>query len=75
MKGFFIRIAKAIKEDPSIVVERSDVAEADGCSLEYLESLGIRKADLTKLERNGMVVRGRLPLKHGHKIKWLLLRG
>ena len=83
MKGFVKRVSEAIKIDPSIVVDRANIRQAKGHTLERLEYLGIREADLMKLEKNGMAARGLMPTeektpfgsrKSGHRVKWLLIR-
>lgn len=84
MRGFVQRVMDAVKKDPSIVCDRSKVTVEVGRSLEHLESLGVRKSDLKRLERQGLAVRGRMPdptlgigLKSKlspHRVRWILVR-
>lgn len=52
------RIEKALQANPNIVVSPKDIENTLGFELEYLESLGITKSDLKRLERHGLAVRG-----------------
>lgn len=74
MRGFAIRIMEAVKRDPNIVCDRDKLNAHVGSTQAYLETLGIRKADLLKLERHNMAIRGRLPERSGHRVRWIILR-
>jgi hypothetical protein len=71
--GLKVRLARAIHNDNSILSNPTKLTEAIGYSLEYLESLGLEKRDLIRLERIGKAIRGRLPTKAGHVLRWVIL--
>lgn len=52
------RVLKALQGDNSIVVSRDKLHEHKGFTQPYMESLGLSKVDLKKLERHGLAARG-----------------
>lgn len=68
------RVNIALNNDNSILVHRKDVLKSRPFSVEYLESLGLRKGDLKKLESAGLAIRGLARFgKNLSKIGWLLI--
>lgn len=74
------RLALAIENDNNIVVERSRLHEAKGVSLDYMQFIGLRKADLKALESKGIAIYGRVKIKvgniyPGHKTeaRWIIV--
>jgi hypothetical protein len=55
--SIWTRLREAITSDPSIIREESQVVPHSGFRQDYLESLGLKKSDLKKLERGGMALR------------------
>lgn len=85
MKKLYNRVKHAVQQDSSIVVERSKVSEYTGATTKYLQTLGLTKSDLLRLERAGLAIRGYLPKnirqeldgtsKHdGYERRWLLIK-
>lgn len=70
----FDRLKLAMGQDPRIVVAAADLPQVDGFTLDYLEQLGLEKRDLKKLERMGLAVRGRMPTKEGHRVRWVIVK-
>lgn len=54
----YIRIKAGNETSQGILVNRRDIAKSKPFSLEYMESIGLRKADLKKLVSAGLAIRG-----------------
>lgn len=71
------RIKKAVMEDNSIVVTKTELSNPEfkhsGFGMGHLEYLGLRKSDLRKLEHAGMAVRTYAKEFTGNQTRWLLL--
>lgn len=67
------RINKALTEDNTILVHRSSIMKERPHALEYMEYLGLRKADLRKLESAGLAVRGLCKVGKEFKMGWMLI--
>jgi hypothetical protein len=52
------RVAKALEQDNTLVVDRKDAHKCPGFTTQYMEYLGIKKSDLKRLERAGLALRG-----------------
>lgn len=63
------RVATAVSLDPSLQVTLEKLQEASGHEENYFESLGVRTADLKKLEVWGLAKRGYLKGKK----RWTLI--
>jgi hypothetical protein len=59
MIGLYNRVAEAIKNDNTICATLDEIKkENKGYTTTYMESLGLSKTDLKKLERKGLALRG-----------------
>lgn len=68
------RLKSALDKDNSILINRKDLATAKGFSEKYLNELGLRKADLKKLETIGGAIRGISKYADGtSRTAWILL--
>lgn len=67
------RVNNALNIDNSILVHRDDIMKEKPHTLEYMEYLGLRKADLKKLESAGLAVRGLCTVKKELKTGWMLI--
>lgn len=74
MNAIFEKVRAAVEADPSIVVSKADIDTAEGVSEEYMQSLGLHKALLKKLQRGGVALRGYKPTEEGYRVRWMLLR-
>lgn len=57
-EGLKQRLEAALIKDNTIVVDKKEVGTCKGFSEQYLGELGITKADLKRLERAGMALKG-----------------
>lgn len=75
MTNLNARVKAALEKDPRIVTTKLELetGAAMGYPLGYIESLGLTKSDLIRLERHGLAMRGRLPTAQGHQNRWVLL--
>lgn len=71
--SLFNRLKEALHQDNSITCTKEELNMAKGFSTEYLESLGLRKADLKKLERKGLAVRGYTQSPKGNRTRWIIV--
>lgn len=63
-----------IKAGQGILVNRKDIAKSKPFSLEYMESIGLKKADLKKLVSAGLAIRGLAKYNDGkHHDSYLLI--
>lgn len=72
------RLNQALEADNSIVIDPKDLSEAKGFNQDYLLSLGLRKADLVKLETMGQAKRTVAHFRVGLRYRfshlvWILL--
>ena len=67
-------IDDAVRADPSIAYYQDEIMEAPGSTPEYLESLGLTKHLMKKLEAWGLAIRALTPDKKGGRVRWVLLR-
>jgi hypothetical protein len=56
--GLRKRISAALDIDPSILVDRKELENTRGFSLDHFAALGLSKSDVKKLARNGLAVCG-----------------
>lgn len=68
------KLQKALEEDNSLATPTADIASFSGCTTSYMAYLGLDERDLKRLERAGACVRGRLPTKKGHQLRWIFIK-
>lgn len=66
------RVQKAIEINNRVIVDKDTMHQSEGFTEEYFASLGLRRADLKNLERNGLALRGRTQSRDGHRVRWVL---
>jgi hypothetical protein len=60
-KGTVERLKAAIVKDPSVIADPKTINNHEGSTLAHMESLGLKKTDLKRLERYGFAIRGYTP--------------
>lgn len=61
-------------QNPQITIDREGLDKTEGYTEDYLVMLGLTKADLKRLERARLAVRGYMPTPSGHRVRWVLVR-
>lgn len=70
----YTRIKAGNETVQGILVNRKDIAKSKPFSLEYMESIGLKKADLKKLVSAGLAIRGLAKYNDGkHHDSYLLI--
>jgi len=67
------KLEYAVRLDPEIRVTRDQIDQCTGATETYLAELGLDRRALKKLERAGIAIRGYLPTKAGHSLRWILI--
>lgn len=73
MKDIALVVEAALKSGKIKAVRKEQLDNAPGYATEDLGRLGLEKRHLKWLERQGLVLRGRLPTKQGEVVRWLFL--
>lgn len=68
------RLLDALEACPSMAITQEELKDAKGYSTQELEAVGLTKADLKLLEREGYAIRGRLPTRQGQQVRWIFLK-
>lgn len=68
-----LKLINALKQDKGIMTTAELIVHRQGEKEDYLEELGLTKRDLKLLERERVVIRGRLPTTTGHRRRWILI--
>lgn len=67
-------VQKALAADPKIAVDKAELEHSSGHTEDYMQSIGLTRNDLKKLERQGLAMRGYAkPNKKGHQVMWVLV--
>lgn len=67
------KVRLALGQDSTIAVTRAELETAEGKTEAYLDSLGLSRTDLKRLERKGFALRGYKPSPKGHELRWLII--
>lgn len=59
MKEFLEKLKAAVIQDNKIICKKSDIGNHTGCDEAYLESLGLHKKHLIRLQRLGLAIKAR----------------
>lgn len=69
------RFTVAIEKDPGCIISSKELQTHPGRTTAEMLALGFKEADLRKLERKGLALKGYLPRKEGHQVRWFLYVG
>lgn len=76
-------LTHAVSQDPKILTPKDQVEKSLGEDPRYLESLGLEKHHLIRLERMGLAIKARYQTENKrrravtgpHRVRWIILEG